>query len=464
MRRDGDEQIERATASGPVAGPGHSRPFTVSHREVWAITLPMTLAFLTTPLIGLTDTAIVGRVGDATALGGLVVGALIFDFAFATCNFLRSGTTGLTAQAVGEANGCEVQAVFWRAMVLALGIGLLLILAEPLVTSLGLLAIAPGPGVADTTRLYVFLRMFSAPFALANYAILGHVLGRGRGGLGLALQIVVNGTNIALSILFGLVMEYGIAGVAVGTVCGEAVGALVGFAVVARGFDRAERPSPARVFERRGIARMIAVNRDIMIRTFCLLGAFVLFTRLGARTGALTLAANGILMNFFLVGGYFLDGMATASEQLVGRSVGARFRPAFDRAVKLTLAWGLGLSLALSALFLISGEALIAVLTTDLTVRAAAGDYLFWAALTPLAGALAFIMDGIFIGATWSRTMRDMMIASFVIFAISAYALSPVFGNDGLWAALLVFLGFRGVSLMALLPRRRAETFGTAAT
>ncbi len=463
MRRDGDDQIEGATASGPVAGPGRSRPFTVSHREVWAITLPMTLAFLTTPLIGLTDTAVVGRIGDATSLGGLVVGALIFDFAFATCNFLRSGTTGLTAQAVGEANGREAQAVFWRAMVLALGIGLLLILAEPLVTSLGLLAIAPGPGVAETTRLYVFLRMFSAPFALVNYAILGHVLGRGRGGLGLALQIVVNGTNIGLSILFGLVMEYGIAGVAIGTICGEAVGAVVGFLVVARGFDRTERPSPARIFDRRGITRMIAVNRDIMIRTFCLLGAFVLFTRLGARAGALTLAANGILMNFFLVGGYFLDGMATASEQLVGRSVGARFRPAFDRTVKLTLVWGLGLSLALSALFIVSGEALIAFLTTDPAVRDAAGDYLVWAALTPLAGALAFIMDGIFIGATWSRTMRDMMIASFVIFAVGAYALSPVFGNDGLWAALLVFLGFRGISLMALLPRRRAETFGPTA-
>ena len=463
MRRDGDDQIEGATASGPIMEPGRSRPFTVSHRDVWTITLPMTLAFLTTPLIGLTDTAVVGRIGDVTALGGLVVGALVFDFAFATCNFLRSGTTGLTAQAVGEANGREAQAVFWRALVLALGIGLLLILAEPLVTSLGLLAIAPGPGVAETTRLYVFLRMFSAPFALVNYAILGHVLGRGRGGLGLGLQIVVNGTNIALSILFGLVMEYGIAGVAVGTVCGEAVGAVVGFLVVVRGFDRAERPSSTRVFDRQGFLRMVVVNRDIMIRSFCLLGAFVLFTRLGARSGALMLAANGILMNFFLVGGYFLDGMATASEQLVGRSVGARFRPAFDRAVKLTLAWGLGLSLALSALFLVSGEALIAFLTTDPAVRDTAGDYLIWAALTPLAGALAFIMDGVFIGATWSRTMRDMMIASFVIFAVGAYALSPIFGNDGLWAALLVFLGFRGISLMALLPRRRAETFGPTA-
>ncbi|MEF2552893.1 MATE family efflux transporter [Aurantimonas sp. A2-1-M11] len=439
------------------------RPFAVTHRDVWKITLPMTLAFLTTPLIGLTDTAVVGRIGDATALGGLAVGALIFDFAFATFNFLRSGTTGLTAQAAGEENGREIQAVFWRAVVLSLAIGAGLILAEPLITGLGLLAIAPGPGVVAATGLYVFVRMFSAPFAFLNYAILGHVLGSGRGGLGLALQVVVNGTNIALSILFGLVMEYGIAGVAFGTICGEAIGALVGLVVVVARFDGRDRPSRARVFERRGFVRMIAVNRDIMIRSFCLLGAFMLFARLGAQFGTLVLAANGILMNFFAVGGYFLDGMATASEQLVGRAVGARYRPAFDRAVRLTMFWGIILSLGLSAVFLFGGTWLIAGLMTDEAVRGMASDYLLFAALTPAAGALAFIMDGVFIGATWSRTMRDMMIVSFLAFAAAAHALTPLFGNAGLWAALLGFLGLRGISLLALVPRRRAETFPPSA-
>ena len=458
---DDPERSAIATASGDPSPRG--RPFTVGHREVWRITLPMTLAFLTTPLLGLTDTAVVGRIGDAEALGGLVVGALIFDFAFAICNFLRSGTTGLTAQAFGADEGREVQAVFWRAVVLAGVIGLVLVLAEPLVTWLGLLAVAPGEGVAETVALYVFVRMFSAPFALINYAILGHVLGLGRGSLGLGLQIVVNGTNIALSILFGLVLEGGIAGVAFGTVCGEAVGALVGLWIVIRGFDRSERPSRRALMERRGFLRMVAVNRDIMIRSFCLLGAFVLFTRLGAQFGAVVLAANGILMNLFLVGGYFLDGMATAAEQLVGRSVGARYRPAFDRTLRLTVGWGLALSLLLSVLFLATGEALVAFLTTDEAVRRTAGTYLAWAALTPLAGALAFIMDGVYIGATWSRAMRDMMIASLAIFVAAAYGLGGLYGNHGLWLAMLVFLGMRGFSLLALLPRRRAQTFASQA-
>lgn len=462
MQRGQDDPEQREAASGGSAP--RVRPFAVGHRDVWRITLPMTLAFLTTPLLGLTDTAVVGRIGGAEALGGLAVGALIFDFAFATCNFLRSGTTGLTAQAVGADDGREVQAVFWRALALALVIGLALILAEPLVTFLGLLAVSPGEAVAGTVGFYVFVRMFSAPFALLNYAILGHVLGRGQGALGLALQIVVNGTNIVLSILFGLVLEGGVVGVALGTVCGEAVGAFAGLWIVVRGFDRRDRPSRRAIMDRHGFLRMIAVNRDIMIRSFCLLGAFVLFARLGAQSGALILAANGILMNLFLVGGYFLDGMATAAEQLVGRSVGARYRPAFDRTLRLTVAWGLGLSLLLSAFFLATGDALVAFLTTDAAVRHAAGTYLAWAALTPLAGALAFIMDGVFIGATWSRTMRDMMIVSFVVFACAAYGLGAKYGNHGLWLAMLVFLGTRGFSLLALLPARRAQTFAEPGT
>ncbi|MCB8839517.1 MATE family efflux transporter [Aurantimonas sp. VKM B-3413] len=419
----------------------------------------MTLAFLTTPLLGLTDTAVVGRIGDAAALGGLAVGSLIFDFAFATCNFLRSGTTGLTAQAVGVEDDREVQAVFWRAAILAAAIGLALVVTEPALTALGLLAIAPGPEVAETVRTYVFVRMFSAPFALFNYAVLGHVLGRGHSTLGLALQLVVNGTNIALSILFGLVLDWGVGGVALGTVCGEAVGALVGLLAVLGGFAQGERPSWQQIVDRTGFVRMVAVNRDIMIRSLCLLSAFALFTRIGASFGAGVLAANGLLMNLFMIGSFFLDGMATAAEQLIGRAVGARWRPAFDRATRLTIAWGLGLGVLMAVVFAAGGRAVIAFLTTDQGVRGTAGDYLFWAAATPLSGALAFIMDGVFIGATWSGTMRDMMIISLALFVAAAYALTPLLGNHGLWLAMVLFLGVRGLSLLAALPARRRRSF-----
>lgn len=438
-----------------------SKPFEVTNRDVLRIAVPMTLAFLTQPLLGITDTAVIGRLGNAELLAGLVVGALIFDFAFLTFNFVRSGTTGLVAQAFGAGDEAEMQAVFWRAAILALFIGAGLLVLQPFVTELGLLAIAPEPGVAEATRVYVFWRMLGAPFSLMNFAILGSVLGRGQAMLGLTLQLVINGSNVALSILFGLVLEGGIAGVALGTATGEAIGALIGFVVVTRRFKRGHRPSLKRILEAEAFGAMIGVNRDIMIRSFCLLGGYALFTRLGAGLGALTLAANGMLLTLFMVGGYFLDGLANASEQLVGRAVGAEWRPAFDRAVKLTILWGLSLSGGLTLLFWITGESLVALLTTDEAIRAAAEPYIGWAALACFSGALAFLMDGVFIGATWSSTMRNMMIVSTLLYAALSYALLPIFGNHGLWFAFQVFLCLRGFTLLAAMPARRRATFGT---
>ena len=436
----------------------------VSHRRVLAITLPMTLAFLTTPLLGMTDIAVIGRVGDAEMLGGLVVGALVFDFVFAVCNFLRAGTTGLTAQAVGAGRLREVEAVFLRAALLAIAIGLVLVLVQPLVMAIGLLAVAPGPNVADAAATYVFVRMFSAPFALMNYAILGSVLGRGKSGLALILQIIINGTNIALSILFGLIFGWGIFGLAFGTICGEAVGCLAGIVVLGRGLGPGRLPRRAEIFDRAGFLQMVGVNRDIMIRSFCLLVGFALFTRVGASFGPVALAANGLLMTIFMTGAYLLDGVATASEQLAGLAVGARRRLAFDRTVTLTCLWGMIIAVALAAVTALAGGALIDFLTTDQEVRTAAREFLLFAAATPLVGALAFVMDGIFIGATWSRAMRDMMIASLALFAALGYGLTPFFGNHGLWIAFEVFLGFRGFTLLAILPSQRRRTFGTAAT
>lgn len=439
------------------------RPFDVTNREVLRIAVPMTLAFLTQPLLGITDTAVIGRVGDATMLAGLVVGALIFDFAFLTFNFVRSGTTGLTAQAFGAGDEAEMQAVFWRAAILALAIGGGLVLVEPAVTAVGLLAVSPEAGVADATRTYVFWRMLAAPFSLMNFAVLGYVLGRGQGTFGLMLQLVINGANIAFSILFGLVLDGGIAGVALGTATGEAVGAVAGFAIVMSGFDRRRRPNLGRIIDRGAFGQMIGVNRDIMIRSFCLLAAYMLFARLGAGLGASTLAANGVLLTLFMVGGYFLDGLANASEQLVGRAVGAFWRPAFDRAVRLSICWGLALSAGLTLFFFLTGKTLVALLTTDEAIRADAAPYIGWAAFACFAGALAFLMDGVFIGATWSATMRNMMLLSTALFAALAYALIPSLGNHGLWLAFEVFLCLRGFTLLAAMPERRRRTFDRSA-
>ncbi|MBZ9966258.1 MATE family efflux transporter [Mesorhizobium sp. BR1-1-2] len=439
--------------------PADAGSFVVTNRTVLVIAVPMTLAYLTTPLLGMVDTAVVGQLGDAALLGGLAAGALVFDVVFTTFNFLRSGTTGLVAQAFGRNDALEEQAVFWRAVLIAVVAGIVLAALSPLIAAGGRWFMEAGPRVSEAMGVYIGIRLLAAPFSLINYAILGYVLGRGEGGLGLVLQLVLNGINIALCILLGLELGWGVAGVAWATVTGEFLVMLLGLAIVVRRF-RASPPVPRqRLLDVSAFLRMLSLNRDIMIRSFSLLAAFALFTRQGAQFGTVTLAANAVLMNFFLVAGYFLDGFATAAEQLAGRAVGARAEHPFRRAVRLTLFWGFGLAGAATLVLLVSGANLVAVVTTSQEVRLVADTYLPWAAFTALSGVLAFQMDGVFIGATWSRDMRNMMLLSFLAFAAALVTLAPALGNHGLWAALHVFLLVRGLSLAAILRLRLRTAF-----
>ncbi len=439
---------------------GNATPrIEVTNRLVLSIALPMMLAYLTTPLLGLVDTAVIGQFGDAAMLGGLAAGAIIFDLVFATFNFLRSGTTGLVAQAFGRGDTPDEQVHFWRAFVLAILAGLTLLAAAPLVASAGAWFIGGEQAVTQAMGSYVTIRLVSAPLALANYAILGYLLGRGEAGLSLALQLLLNGVNIAMSIWLGLLLEWGVAGVAWGTVLGETIAFLAGMAILIRRFAGQPRVRRTDLLALAPILRTLSLNLDIMIRSFVLVGAFALMTRQGAQLGTLTLAANAVLMNFFLVGGYFLDGFATAAEQLTGRSIGARQEPALRRTLWLTATWGFGTAAAVTVLFQVLGDRIIAVITTAPEVRAVAGLYLPWAALTALTGVLAFQMDGVYIGATWSNAMRNMMLLSFAAFLAALLVLPQVLGNHGLWISLHVFLLARGFSLLALLPGRVRAAF-----
>ena len=439
--------------------PAATRPFSVTHRLVLAIAVPMTLAYLTTPLLGLVDTAVVGQLGDAALIGGLAAGALVFDIVFTTFNFVRSGTTGLVAQAFGRGDEAEEQAVFWRAFAIAVTAGVVLAALAPVFVLFGQWFFNADSRVNEAMATYVGIRMLASPFSLINYAILGYVLGRGEGALAMLLQLLLNGVNIVLSIFLSLHLGWGVAGVAWGTFGGELAAMLLGLAIVLRRFAKGPRLPRERLFDGKAFGRMISLNRDIMIRSFTLLAAFALFTRQGAQFGTVTLAANAVLMNFFMIGGFFLDGFATAAEQLAGRAVGARYAEAFRRAVRLTLVWGFALAAIVSLATLAFGTELIAVITTAEDVRVAAATYLPWAALTALSGVLAFQMDGVFIGATWSRDMRNMMLASFVVFTAALYGLTPAFGNSGLWAALHIFLLCRGFSLLATLRVRVRTAF-----
>ncbi|WP_075995520.1 MATE family efflux transporter [Salaquimonas pukyongi] len=436
-----------------------SRPFAVTHRMVIGLALPMTLAYMTTPILGLVDTAVVGRLGSAALIGGLAVGAIIIDVAFTTLNFLRSGTTGLTAQAVGREDEKEKQAILFRALVIALAGGLAMIALIPGILWAGLWFMAPGEAVADATSRYFTIRMLGAPFALANYALLGWLIGLGRAGLGLLLQIVLNGTNIVLSIVLGLSLEYGLEGVAWATVVAEALAFAVGSVICWRLLDHTIRPSLQRIFDKAALIRIANLNADIMVRSFLLLLAFAFFTAQGAKFGETVLAANAVLMNFFMVAGFFLDGMATAAEQIVGRAVGAHHRDGFWRGIRLTLFWNTVLALALFGVFWLFGEALINLITTLEPVREEAYRWMIFAALTALTGVIAFQMDGIYIGATWSREMSVMMILSFLAY-LAVWWLLRDLGNPGLWIALHSFLIFRGITLSARLPVKANQTFG----
>lgn len=444
----------------PVPGTDE-RPFIVTHKSVLSIAIPMTLGFLTTPLIGLTGTGVVGRLGDPAALAGLAIGAILFDLIFGSLSFFRTSTTGLTAQAFGRGDGQQEQAVFWRAFISAIGLGALMLAATPLI-----LAFAPGlmttdAAVADVTRHYFGIRVLSSPATFINFAVLGYVLGRGQGMTGLVLQIIINGCNIALSIYLGLHLGWGVDGVATGTAFAEVIGACVGLAVVLRQFsiNAASRPSFRQILDQSRLKALFQLNADILIRSLVLNGAFALSTRIGSSFGPVTLAANAVLMNIFMLCSFFLDGLAGAAEQLAGRAVGARYRPAFDRALKLTALWSFAMAGALALFFLIAGTGLIDALTTSPAVRAEAYAHLGWAALTGLTGALAFQMDGVFIGATWSRAMRNMMLASLAGFCICLAVLVPPFGNHGLWLALNLFLAMRGFFLLAMLPAKTRQTF-----
>ncbi|ESY15382.1 MATE family efflux transporter [Mesorhizobium sp. LNJC394B00] len=440
----------------PIRG---SRPFRVTNRQVLAIAIPMMLANLTTPLLGLVDTAVVGRFGDAALVGGLAAAAVLFDIVFATFNFLRSGTTALVAQAFGRNDALEERAVFWRAFVIAAISGLALVLFSPLIAAVGEWFMNAGQPVTAAMDLYIRVRLIAAPAALINYIILGYFLGRGNSVLGLLLQLLLNGMNVALSIFLGLYLGWGVAGVAWGTVFSQAIAMIAGMTVLLGRFRAMPKMSRQYTFNMMAIGRMLQLSGNIMTPSCVLAGVYMLFTRQGAQLGTLTLAADAVLMHIFLVAAYFLEGFGGAAEQLAGRAVGAGYQPAFSQAVRLTAGWAFALAGLASAVIFAFGEQLIGAITKAADVRAEAALYLPWAAFAAPSGVLAFQMTGVFVGATWWFDVRNMMLLSFAAFVTALFAFGQMFGNHGLWAAFHIFQLVRGISLLLVLRRCAGTAF-----
>ena len=416
----------------------------VTHARVFAIAGPAMLANLTTPLLGIVSTAAVGRLGDPHLLGGVAMASIAFDCIFWLFGFLRMATVAFTAQAVGADDRIEISAIFLRALMLGAAIGLTLIALRTPLGALVFSIMGGSDAVTSSAKTYFFIRLWSAPLMLGNYVILGWLVGQARTGIALTLQVGINVINMALTALLVLQFGYGISGAALATVAAETIGFLAGLVAVWRVLGGRIDVPRAILFDRARLLKLFAVNRDIMIRTAALIAAFLFFTAQGARAGDLTLAANAVLNNFVMIGSFFLDGLATAAEQLCGQGTGARDRRQFSRAVRLVLLWSTAFGVGVTLLFAVFGNALIDIITTSPEVRIAARDYMWLAALAPACGVLAYAYDGIYIGASWARDMRNLMLLALAIYMASWFALSG-FGNTGLWLAFLIFMLSRGV-------------------
>jgi MATE family multidrug resistance protein len=410
---------------------------------VFAIAGPAMVANLTTPLIGIVSTIAIGRLGDATLLGGVAIASVIFDCLFWLFAFLRMSTVAFTAQALGAGETLELRAIFVRGLVVAALIGAALIVLQIPLAAILLGAMGGSEGVTRAARTYFIIRIWSAPLALANYVVLGWLIGQARARLALAVQIAINLVNMAATVLLVLVANAGISGAAIAALIAEAVGLLLGL-LIARRLTSGQPAIPrATLLDRDNLIRVLGVNRDIMIRTASLIAVFLFFTAQGARAGDVTLAANAVLNNFLLVSAFFLDGLANAAEQLCGSAYGARDRAAFSGAVRLVISWGFGFALAVTTIFALFGPSLIDLMTASAEVRHGARDYLPFVVASPLLAVFAFGFDGVYIGATWAREMRNLMMLSLMIF-LAAWLSLRSFGNAGLWAAFLVHYAARG--------------------
>ena len=448
-------------AAGSASRPTY--PFEVTGRDILRIALPASVAFITEPLVGLVDITVIGRLGDPALLGGLVLGALAFDVIYSLAYFLRLGTAGLTAQAVGARDPRDGLMHLARAAAVAVIIGLLMIaLATPLLWLIAQV-VSPAAGVDAALATYFHVRIWSAPFSLINFALLGWFYGRANAKTGMALQILIHAVNIVLNLLFVFGLGWGVAGTAAATVCGHIVAALVGLTLAARHFGGARRLAaliiPRELLDTLAVRRMFALSRDITIRTLALMASYVYFAAQGSRAGEVVLSGNAILMNFLMIMAFFLDGLAQAAEQLSGKAVGANWPPAFNGAVRLSLGWGIAVGLVLTGLAWIAGPWLIALMTTSEPVRAHAQFYLLAAALTGLSGMPAFVMDGVVSGATLNTVMRNGMLLALAVFLAVALTLEPILGNTGLWIAIHAFFIGRGAILWWGMERRKATLF-----
>lgn len=435
-----------------MAPPVRTEPDALTHGRILRIAVPVVLANATVPILGAVDTGVVGQLGEAAPIGAVGIGAVILTSVYWIFGFLRMGTVGLASQAIGARDGAEVAALLTRVLMIGAVAGLALILLRAPIFRAAF-AIAPASAaVEELARAYMAIRILSAPAAIAIYGISGWLIAGERTTGVLALQLWTNGLNIVLSVAFVLGLGWGVEGVALATVIAEWSGLALGLWLCRAGFATPAWRDWVRVLDPARLRHMASVNTDILIRSVLLTGGFTAFLLIASDFGDVTLAADQILMQFLQIAAFAMDGFAFAAETLVGQAVGARAVGRLRRSAAMTSAWGLAICVVLAAAFAAIGGLIIDVMTTAPEVRAEARTYLPWMVAAPVAGWASWMLDGIFIGATRSRDMRNMMVISAAVYALALALLVPASGNNGLWAAMLIFFAARGVTLALRYP------------
>jgi len=423
-------------------------------RRMWALSWPIMLSNATVPLVGAVDTAVVGHWQDPAAIGAVAIGALIFTCFAWIFGFLRMGTTGFIAQAWGAGALAEVSATTVRALLLAWLLALSLLLVQLPLRELALGILGADAGVATLARQYYRVRVWGLPAALTHLVVLGTLFGLQRMRAALVTQLVLNGLHIALALLLVRGWGWGVPGVALATVLGEYTAAGLGAWLVWRHLQRLHCPWPRKgLVDRQRLRVLWHVNANLLLRTLCVQATSFAFTATGARLGTVTLAANAVLMHFVHVMTFSVDGFAHAAEALAGRAYGAGDRPAFRAALRSAMVLAALVAMGFSVVYLVAGRTLIGWLSGLDSVRTAAAIYLPWAVLAPLVSVWAYLLDGIYLGATRTTEMRNGMVLALAVYGLCVWVSLPHLGNHGLWLSMLIFLLMRGATLGWWYPR-----------
>jgi MATE family, multidrug efflux pump len=419
------------------------------NKRILRLAIPNIISNISVPLLGMVDIAIVGHLESAAYIGAIAIGSMIFSFIYWGLGFLRMGTSGMTAQAYGARNLKESILVFSRAILVAITLGLILIILQIPIANFSFFLIEGSSEVEMYAREYFLIRIWAAPASIGLYAFTGWFIGMQNAKTPMYITIFINLINVGFSFWFVYGMGMKADGVALGTVCAQYIGLILSLGIFLLYYKKLNKYfSWKDTFDLIAIKRFFSLNRDIFIRTFCLIIALSFFTVKSAAINDEILAINTLLFQFFLLFSYFIDGFAHASEALVGKYIGAKNKTQLKILIKRLFFWGGIVSIPFTLIYLLAGKNILLLLTNNKEIIEMSSSYLIWIILIPILSYPAFLYDGIFIGATAGKAMRNaMLISTFAIFLPLYYLLKEPMGNHGLWLAFLIFLVTRGISL-----------------